>query len=177
MQVATFFFSNAGPALPSGMQMDNDAARSRASSANAQKNGGELPRPDDESSRSGTESSSSIAGEETAELLANCLSSADPSDVSEGLKALEALVSRHRACSLVLSFSLPHLICMYLLSAESASHLEDLGVVETTLRLARLLPSSVQTLSLDPVQNYALLLLCTMACNSGACCHLPWLAA
>ena len=42
-----------------------------------------------------SESSSSV-GEEAVELLANCLSSPDPTDITEGLKALEALLTRHR---------------------------------------------------------------------------------
>lgn len=49
---------------------------------------------DDESAD--TESSSSVAADEAADMLANCLSSPDPGDVTEGLKALEALVTRHR---------------------------------------------------------------------------------
>lgn len=55
----------------------------------------EAPRyADDESAD--TESSSSVAVEEATDMLASCLSSPDPTDVAEALKALEALVTRHR---------------------------------------------------------------------------------
>ena len=54
------------------------------------------------------------------------------------------------------------------LAAESAARMEALNVPEATLRLARLHPSSAQTLTIDPIQNYAILLLCALACASGA---------